>query len=190
MEQTAFKSVTFGGFDKQDVIQYIEKSARESAEIQEELRRENEELRKKLEALQDELLVAQTKLQAAEARCEETVARAAKTEQNSREELESLRVNADAYAKFQERLGNIECESLRRTAAQEEAVARQMKAVLDQFRAQYVDLMNTFQVASNHVTTELRRMEVAASQLPRAMDQVGTELDAMSAKMAQDLNQN
>ena len=32
MENNTFKSVAFGGFDKQDVIRYIEQSAREAAE--------------------------------------------------------------------------------------------------------------------------------------------------------------
>ena len=41
MESNTFKSVTFGGFAKQDVIDYIEKMARESAAAQDGLRREN-----------------------------------------------------------------------------------------------------------------------------------------------------
>ena len=32
MENNIFKSVAFGGFDKQDVIGYIERTAREAAE--------------------------------------------------------------------------------------------------------------------------------------------------------------
>ena len=39
MENNIFKSVAFGGFDKQDVIGYIERTAREAAEALAPLRR-------------------------------------------------------------------------------------------------------------------------------------------------------
>ena len=42
MENNTFKTVTFGGFAKQDVIDYIEKNARDSAAAQEKLQQENE----------------------------------------------------------------------------------------------------------------------------------------------------
>ena len=45
MENSTFKCVAFGGFDKQDVIRYIEQSAREAAEVREQLQLENERLR-------------------------------------------------------------------------------------------------------------------------------------------------
>ena len=44
MENNTFKSVAFGGFAKQDVIDYIERTARESAAAQEKLQQENNEL--------------------------------------------------------------------------------------------------------------------------------------------------
>ena len=44
MENYAFKSVAFGGFDKQDVIHYIEQTAKEAAAVQERLQKENEDL--------------------------------------------------------------------------------------------------------------------------------------------------
>lgn len=62
MEQYAIKSVTFGGFDKQDVIRYIEQAAETASAAQKELqdqndtlRTENEALLAKLEALTAEL---------------------------------------------------------------------------------------------------------------------------------------
>ena len=54
MENNTFKSVTFGGFAKQDVIDYIEKTARESAAVQEKLRQENEGLKAEVESLRSQ----------------------------------------------------------------------------------------------------------------------------------------
>ena len=44
MDNYPIKSVTFGGFDKQDVIHYIEKTAQETAEVQKKLQDENDGL--------------------------------------------------------------------------------------------------------------------------------------------------
>lgn len=54
MENYAIKSVTFGGFDKQDVIKYIERTAQEQKTLQEEneaLRMRETELAEKAESL-------------------------------------------------------------------------------------------------------------------------------------------
>ena len=50
MDHYTFKSVAFGGFDKQDVIHYIEQAARESAANQEKLQHENDALRTEAES--------------------------------------------------------------------------------------------------------------------------------------------
>ena len=50
MDNYPIKSVTFGGFDKQDVIHYIEKTAQETAEVQKKLQDENDGLRTKVAA--------------------------------------------------------------------------------------------------------------------------------------------
>ena len=55
MENNTFKSVAFGGFDKQDVIAYIERTSREAAAAQETLRQENEGLRQELEGQSSQL---------------------------------------------------------------------------------------------------------------------------------------
>ena len=42
-------------------------------------------------------------------------------------------------------------------------------------------LMSSFESTASHVTAELRKVEVNLSQLPRAMDQAGTELNELAA---------
>ena len=196
MENNAFKSVTFGGFAKQDVIDYIEKTARENAAVVEQLQTENSALQKELKELkeQNERILAQLyglteekekltaelaaetalrqELEPFKAQCAQL------TEENERMAAESqrMRPDADAYAQFRERIGAIECEARKRAADLEEATQTQLRASADAFRGQYETLMNTLNTASAHVMAELRKVEVNLTQLPRAMDRVSVEL--------------
>ena len=203
MENYQIKSVTFGGFDKQDVISYIEKSAAEAAALQQELRNEAEDLRKQLadaeaerDALRAELEQAQygrseaeerlaeesavrtalepLKEEAAQLRCEVEVLRA---------ERDKLLPDAQAYAQFRERIGAIECEARKRAADLEEATNAQLQQTVDMFRRQYQVLMSTFETTAAHVNNELRKVEVNLTQLPRAMDQSGLELNELAAQL-------
>ena len=44
MDNYTFKTVAFGGFDKQDVIRYIEQASKESAADREKLQQERDSL--------------------------------------------------------------------------------------------------------------------------------------------------
>ena len=192
MENYPIKSVTFGGFDKQDVIRYIEQAAQQAAAAQQTLQDENENLRKQAEALSAELstLRAQvSSLSAERDRLQEALGR----ESASRQQLESLkplesevarlRPDAEAYAQFRERIGAIECEARRRAADLELATVNQLQKTVDLFREQYQTLMSTFESTASHVNGELRKVEVNLTQLPRAMDQAGTELNELAARL-------
>lgn len=203
MSNYQIKSVTFGGFDKQDVIAYIEKSAAEAAALQQELTQELESLRKRLadaeaarDALRAELEQTQSGRTAAEDRlAEESAVRLAleplkeETVQLRREvealraEREKLLPDACAYAQFRERLGAIECEARKRAADLEEATNAQLRQTVDLFRRQYQVLMSTFETTAAHVNSELRKVEVNLTQLPRAMDQSGLELNELAAQL-------
>ena len=135
MENYAFKSVAFGGFDKQDVIHYIEQTAKEAAAVQERLQKENEDLQTEADSLRTQVRELQTRL---------------------------------------------ETETALREQAQSSTTAR-LRRTVELFRAQYVTLMSSFESTASHVTAELRKVEVNLSQLPRAMDQAGTELNELAA---------
>nr|WP_326185427.1 hypothetical protein [uncultured Oscillibacter sp.] len=199
MDNYPIKSVTFGGFDKQDVIRYIEQSSEKAAATQKELQAENDDLRGQVAALTGELetlrsqvadLTAQREqLQAAFGR-ESTARRELETLKpledevaRLRAEVESLRPDAQAYAQFRGRIGSIECEARERAASLEAATATQLRRTVDLFRAQYQILMSTFETTASHVTGELRKVEVNLSQLPRAMDQAGAELNTLAAQL-------
>lgn len=203
MDNYQIKSVAFGGFDKQDVISYIEKAATEAAALQQELRNEVEELRKQLsdieterDALRTELEQAQSGRSVAEDRlAEESAIRTAleplqEEVAQLRQEVEALRAerasllqDAQAYAQFREQLGAIECEARKRAADLEDATNARLRQTVDLFRRQYQILMSTFETTAAHVNSELRKVEVNLTQLPRAMDQSGLELNELAAQL-------
>lgn len=192
MDNYPIKSVTFGGFDKQDVIQYIEQAAQQAAAAQQALQTENEALQKQVANLSEELssLKAQiSSLSAERDHLQETL----NQESVSRQELEALkpleaevarlRPDAEAYAQFRERIGAIECEARKRAADLEAATVEQLRQTVDLFRSQYQVLMSTFETTASHVNSELRKVEVNLTQLPRAMDQSGAELNELAARL-------
>lgn len=185
MERNAIKSVAFGGFDKGDVARYIEQASKEAEALKAErdalsqqradLEREAAVLREQVQRLTEEReqLAAQVE-RLAEAEAEST---------RLRQQLEALRPDAEAHAMLREQLGSIECEARRRAAELEEQTTGQMKQATDLFRQQYQVLMSTFETASAHMKAELRKMEVSLTQLPRTMDQTGTELNRLAATL-------
>ena len=199
MDNYSIKSVTFGGFDKQDVIRYIEETAKAAAatekELQEKLeqiRIENQELLSRLNSAEKELASLQTRFQDLNleySRVKEDAAReaAARLELEPlkplQEEVNRLRPDAEAYAQFREKIGAIECEARKRAADLESATIQKLQQNVDLFREQYQVLMSSFESTAAHVTSELRKIEVNLTQLPRTMDQPGSELNELMNRL-------
>lgn len=202
MDNYSIKSVAFGGFDKKDVVRYIEQTSQQAAALQQELQSEIDTLRSSNAALSDEISALRAQLNEASERCiqmesalnQEVLARRELEtlkpleEEVSRlkAEAEVLRPNAEAYVRFRENLGNIECEARKRASDMESAALSQLQRTVDLFRSQYQIMMNTFEATASHVNTELRKVEVNLSQLPRTMDQAGNELNTLAAQLKQD----
>lgn len=201
MENYSFKSVAFGGFDKQDVVRYLEQASEKAAAVQRELEAENAELRKQVEDRREELdqlraqveeLTAQRdglqeKLESeAAARANLEPLRALEQDvARLKAERDALKPDAEAYARFRERLGAIECEARNRADDLEEEAAAQTRRTLEEFRSKARGswLMSDFEAASGHVNGELRKIEVTLSQLPRALDQTGAQLSELAARL-------
>lgn len=199
MENYSFKSVAFGGFDKQDVVRYLEQSSEKAAAAQRELEAENESLRKQAEELSEELdrLRSEKKELAAE---RDGLRKKLETETAARANLEPLRAleqdvarltaerdalkpDAEAYARFRERLGAIECEARKRADDLEEEAAAQIRRTVGEFRNRYQKLVSEFESVAGHVNGELRKVEVSLTQLPRALDQTGAELNELASRL-------
>ena len=194
MESYTFKTVTFGGFDKQDVARYLEQLTQEHSAALAALQEENAALKEKASHLEAEnrSLHTQTSAQAAslsqlnaqaEKLLEEVAALRDYPEKYAalRAEADALRPDAQAYVEFRNRIGNIECEAQQRAAKLEADTQAQLRRMAESFRAQYEALTGTFDAAAAHVTAELRKVEVNLTQLPRSLDGVGRELEKLGA---------
>lgn len=199
MENYSFKSVAFGGFDKQDVVRYLEQASEKAAAVQRELESENENLRR--QAAEQEERMEQLRTQVEELTAERDQLKAElEAETAARADLEPLRAleqdvarltaetgrlrpDAEAYARFRERLGAIECEARTRADDLEKEAAAQTRRTVEDFRSQYQRLMSAFDSTASHVNGELRKIGVMLSQLPRALDQTGTELNELAARL-------
>lgn len=198
MENNRFKSVAFGGFDKQDVVSYIEKTAKEAAGVQAALQQENDGLRQEKESLSSQLATIRYQLETLRtehAQLQEEHTRLQKElaqETAKRQELEpqaeslsaelaALQPDAQAYARLRQRLGDIECEARQRAAKLEDETNQRLRQTAERFRLQYQALMDSFEAAAAHINSELRKVEVNLTQLPRALDQSGTELERLEA---------
>ena len=205
MGSSTFKSVAFGGFDKQDVVRYIEESAKEHAEAVRRLQAEKAELSSTLESLSAEkeslaqqLAQLQEQQQAHAATMEqlrtqmtaisseaENLRETAAGAQDMASLLEDLRPDAESYRQVRYRVGTIECEAQKRAAALEASTMASLRDLLAEFRTKYQHLTSTFEVTAGHVNSELRKIEVTLTQLPRTMDRPGTELNELAAKLEQ-----
>ena len=197
MESYTFKTVTFGGFDKQDVAHYVEQLTQEHSAALSALQEDNAALKEKSSHLEAEnrRLRTQADIQAAslsqlstqaEKLLEEVAALRDYPEKYEalRTEADGLRKDAEAYVEFRNRIGNIECEAQQRAAKLEADTQARLRRMAESFRVQYEALTGTFDAASAHVTSELRKVEVNLSQLPRALDPVDRELEKLDGILA------
>jgi len=190
MENFPIKSVAFGGFDKQDVIRYIEQTALSNDTARAELQNEIDALSARLEELTAANATLQAQIDALNAEKEELNAamaaeRAAADKKLAAVEAENAKLRPDAanYAQFRDRLGSIECEARERADALERATNEQLQKTVDDFRSQYSALMAIVETTTAYVTGELRKVEVNLTQLPRAMDRPGVELGELAKQL-------
>lgn len=192
MEKHIFKTATFGGFDKQDVANYIERTAQESAEqisrleqVRDGLQEENEALRRELAEVRAQAEEASKRAEDLHTVLEQVQARADSLEkQQERMDILTARVaelepEAESYRQFRDHIGDIECDARGRAAEMQRTANAKLRKSTAEFRERYQTLSAAFDTASSYITDELRKMEVSLSQLPRALDQMGAELQSL-----------
>ena len=193
MDSSIFKTAMVGGFDRQSVVDYIEKTAKESGELTERLQKELETLREEKTALETEAVELRQRVQRLEKE-NTTLAAEASTHKTGHEtcarqleelrprmeeleiELECLRPEAEAYARVKAHIGDIECSAQKRADELEAMVMERLAGMLGRYKDQYKELVSAFEVTSSHVVGELRKIEVNLSQLPVTFDKMNGEL--------------
>lgn len=193
-----FRTRMFGGFDREDVVAYIEKITKENQAQTEELtragddlRRQNDELgqqlailRKQAESCQDshreiETLTAQVQCLEAENRQLQDSLRQA------REHSDALQVQADEYAKIRDHIAEIEINAHRRTeefraqAIQRlhETVSRQ-RSWCGENSTRYQELLSRFIEKLQSARDVLQETELSGfDDMLRSLDELDEELD-------------
>lgn len=208
MEMT-FRTAAFGGFHRQDVTDYIASMAKENSDRVAALEQERDQLRRELEARGDqteelaalrarcEKLEVEGKAQAA--RIEALQAQAADREALSAQ-VEELEGQAEEYSDLKQHIAGIELDAHRRADQLLEESRRKADAIVSQANAdaaqvrkqaeeqllaltqRYEELLRAFEVAAGHVKGELRKMDVAVSQLPLAFNHLSAGLRELKEK--------
>ncbi len=135
----SFKTCMFGGFNKQDVVNFIEKQSKQHREALEALQHDNDLLKEAVERMESErgeFLPKAQQQEASVARMEELEQQLAQLRVEAdalREENETLRVPAREYENLKDHIAEIEIQAHHRT---EEFRAEMMRKMRDIIHAQ------------------------------------------------------
>ena len=152
-----FKTCLFGGFDREDVVAFIEKSSRESRERIEALESENAELQQANQNMDAELRVMREQFQERSQQAEQATALQRQvqelTEQLKKlqQEADELRAQAADYQSLKEHIADIEISAHRRTEEFRAAAIAQLRRMIEeqnawceQAKSHYAELSGQF----------------------------------------------
>ena len=167
-----FKTCMFGGFDRGDVVNYIEKTAKETQEKLDALETENAKLKADNEQIEQALrtLHAQTKQmkqeeqdqESLQQRLDEAQARAAELAVRCEAlegENESLRASARECAHLKEHIADIEINAHRRTEEFRAEAIEKLRAIIGQQRTWCQKQRGAYAFMSETILQDIRRAE-------------------------------
>lgn len=194
-----FRSAAFGGFNRQDVINYLERTAQEHTREMTDLRVQLEQVQQEAEQLRGQLAQAQEQEQQVRGELERNTAdRESAREQSdllaqTQEELTRLRgqiarlePDAAAYAAIKERTAGIELEAHRRAQAivdeaqaQAEQLRREQAAWLERVERDYYDLRAQVGTTVTQAASELERVRQGLDNITLCMNNQHNALDRL-----------
>ena len=202
-----FRSAMFGGFNRQDVLEYLENSAQQAARQQQELQAQLDQARQELTDRQSQESDGQEQLEKAQQEAEalqsqldqanadltisrETVSRLSEELEQARQELQTwkdkaaaLEPDAQAYAALKERAAGLELDAHRRAQLVQDQAEGQVRQLHEQM-AQWSNLVRLESEAlraavESTVTHAARQLEQAG----KALDQVNALMERQEAVM-------
>lgn len=203
MENNAFKSSLFGGFNREDVIDYITKASSESAARIEaleedvnklctqerELRAQNSSLREENDTLHDKLLASSEELASLRASLDAAVdeltalraeAAALRAENDGlKTENDRLRPLAEQYSTVKDHIAGIELDAHQRAEEYERGSRERLAAMVRDCRTRCDAVLSTLGETCANVSNELRRAEVSVSTLPSVFDALRGSLEEL-----------
>ena len=194
-----FRSAAFGGFNRQDVMDYLERSVKEHNQALEqantrltEARNEVNELRRQLDQLQEEARQAKEALESATAEQQNAQEQSALAEalRSENEQLRSqasrAQADAEAYAAIKERTASIELEAHRRAQtivdeaqAQAEQIRRELGQWLERVERDYYDLRAQVGTTVTQASGELERVRQGLDNISLCMQNQHSALERL-----------
>lgn len=165
-----FKTCLFGGFDREDVVAFIEKTSRESSERIEALVKENEELQRKSQTMEKELLLMREDYMARSQQAERAAALEAQVAELTAklaaldEETASLRRQAAEYQSLRDHIADIEISAHRRTEEFRAAAVAQLQQMIDEQNAWCEAAKARYSELSYQFASKLQQAQAAVSQ--------------------------
>ncbi len=165
-----FKTCLFGGFDREDVVAFIEKTSRESSERIEALVQENEELQRKNQSMENELLLMREDYMARSQQAERAAALEAQVAELTAklaaldEETASLRRQAAEYQSLRDHIADIEISAHRRTEEFRAAAVAQLQQMIDEQNAWCEAAKARYSELSYQFASKLQQAQAAVSQ--------------------------
>ena len=201
MENNTFKGSLFGGFNREDVIDYIKKTSAESTARIESLEGDIDKLcaqEQELRTLDDCIKSAYKWIDKRDAAAERDTLRAALDTANDeltalraeaealraenaslRAENDKLRPMAEQYSTIKEHLAGIELDAHQRAEEYERGVHERLAALIGDCRAHCDSVLSTLGNTCINVTSELRRAENSISSLPAAFNALRAGLEKL-----------
>lgn len=165
-----FKTCLFGGFDREDVVAFIEKSSRESRERIEALEQENGSLQQKNQNMEAELLLMRGEFKERSEQAEQAAALQQQVEaltgklRQLEEEASVLREQAADYQSLKDHIADIEISAHRRTEEFRAAAIAQLRQMIDQQNAWCEQAKGRYHELSEQFAQKLQAAQYAVSQ--------------------------
>ena len=167
-----FKTCMFGGFDREDVVSYIEKTAKETQEKLDTLESENTRLKADNERIEQALrtLHAQAKQMKQDEQDQETLQQRLDEAQARAAELavrcealvaenENLRASAKEWTHLKEHIADIEINAHRRTEEFRAEAIEKLRAIIGQQRIWCQKQRGEYAFMSEAILQDIRRAE-------------------------------
>ena len=188
----SFKTCLFGGFDREDVVKFIEKTAAENQEQLETLEAELNALRAQRDeaAAENEALRGLTEedacLREENARLREQLAQAQASAEALRQEAEALRGPAAEYRSLKEHVADIEISAHRRTEEFRAKAMERLAQCIAQQRAWCSQRRSTYLSMNASLLEQLRQAEQAVENADyTAFDSMISELQRLEDELKQ-----
>lgn len=185
-----FRNAAFGGFNRQDVMDYLEHSMIEHNQALEQVNAQLTETRNEAAQLRQQMVQVQEEARRAKEDAERTIAEQLNELRTQNEHLrsqaEEARAGAAAYAAIKERTASIELEAHRRAQSivdeaqvQAEQVRRELGLWLERVERDYYDLRAQVGTTVTQAASEVERVRLGLDNITLCMNNQHSALERL-----------